>query len=222
MQHTSAFLGEWEDCLTLGPTALGAGSVYDPRASPDQHCVPLQGCTLYYNRFLFSALEAPVLTLQTHSCGVNSLHVQEEADGHFLVASGSDDGSVALCVIDVDVKSTTDQGAISGAGVQVLKKFSPVCAHAAHVIGVQMLQLDSLLSVSVDQRLTLWRLCEDGLSFVDSKFCHVADVAALECWKAGEQSYHSVICGQGLQVLRVQSEQRSSRDLPNAEIKTCL
>ncbi|XP_066471962.1 tRNA (34-2'-O)-methyltransferase regulator WDR6 [Tiliqua scincoides] len=148
------------------------------------------------------ALEAPVLTISAHSCGVNSLHVQERTDGHFLVASGSDDGSISLCGIDVNAKNTTAQAAVSVDGIHVLRKFSRVCAHAAHVTGVHVLHPDFLLSVSVDQRLTLWRLCEDGLSYVDSKFCHVADVAALECWKCGEQSYYSIICGQGLQVVR--------------------
>lgn len=133
---------------------------------------------------------------------MNSLHVQERTDGHFLVASGSDDGSISLCGIDVNAKNTTAQAAVSVDGIHVLRKFSRVCAHAAHVTGVHVLHPDFLLSVSVDQRLTLWRLCEDGLSYVDSKFCHVADVAALEFWKCGEQSYYSIICGQGLQVLR--------------------
>lgn len=148
------------------------------------------------------ALEAPVLTIPAHSCGVNSLHVQERVDGHFFVASGSDDGSISLCVVDVDPKSATEQGATSKDSIQVLMKFSQVCAHAAHVTGVRVLHTNILLSASVDQRLTLWRLCGDGLSFVNTKLCHVADVAALECWKNGDQSYHSVVCGQGLQILR--------------------
>ncbi|XP_053154875.1 WD repeat-containing protein 6 isoform X2 [Hemicordylus capensis] len=151
------------------------------------------------------ALGTPVLTVQAHSCGVNSLHIQETADGHFLVASGSDDGSISLCVIGTNSKSPT-----AGTGVHVSRKLSRLCAHAAHVTGVHILHPDFLLSVSVDQRLTLWRLCEDGLSFVCSKFCHVADVASLECWEAEKQSYCSVICGQGLEVLRcvMPSEQR--------------
>lgn len=117
--------------------------------------------------------------------------------GHFRVASGSDDGSLHLCVIDVSAATgTMDQD------IRVLRTFSKLCAHAAHVTGVQLLPADYLLSVSVDQRLILWRLCEDGLSFVHSKLCHVADVAASACWEAGERSYHTAICGQGLEVLR--------------------
>nr|XP_056720125.1 WD repeat-containing protein 6 [Euleptes europaea] len=148
------------------------------------------------------ALGTLVFTIQAHSCGVNSLHVQETVSSRFLVASGSDDGSIHVCVIEVNAESLVYQGTVGGDGVRVLRKFSRLCAHAAHVTGVRLLHPDYLLSVSVDQRLTLWRLGEDSLSFVRSKFCHVADVAALECWNSGRHSWHSVVCGQGLEVLR--------------------
>ncbi|KAL8212806.1 UNVERIFIED_CONTAM: hypothetical protein K2H54_058812 [Gekko kuhli] len=147
------------------------------------------------------ALGTPVFTIQAHSCGVNSLHVQERASGHFLVASGSDDGSIHICVIEVNAKSLVNQGTTGGAGICVLRKCSRLCAHAAHVTGVRLLHPDYLLSVSVDQRLTLWCLGEDSLSFVCSKFCHIADAAALECWESGQHGWHSVVCGQGLEVL---------------------
>ncbi|XP_061474792.1 tRNA (34-2'-O)-methyltransferase regulator WDR6 isoform X2 [Rhineura floridana] len=162
------------------------------------------------------ALEAPVLTIQAHSCGVNSLHIQETADGYFLVASGSDDGSISLSVIDVNAESTTDQGASDRTGIRVLRKVSRLCAHAAHVTGIRLLQPDFLLSASVDQRLTLWHLCEDSLSFVCSKFCHVADVAALECWEAGPHNFRNVICGQGLEIICC------NPDVPGAAVKDCV
>uniref|UniRef100_A0A670YSE1 tRNA (34-2'-O)-methyltransferase regulator WDR6 n=1 Tax=Pseudonaja textilis TaxID=8673 RepID=A0A670YSE1_PSETE len=147
------------------------------------------------------ALESPVLTIQAHSCGVNSLHIQKTAERHFVVASGSDDGSISVHIIEAKAESAVGQETPAGAGIQVIRKASRLCAHAAHVTGVRLLQLNFLLSVSVDQRLTLWSLCEDSLSFVWSKFCHVADVAALECWETERHGYHGVICGQGLQVL---------------------
>uniref|UniRef100_A0ACB8EGS5 Uncharacterized protein n=1 Tax=Sphaerodactylus townsendi TaxID=933632 RepID=A0ACB8EGS5_9SAUR len=148
------------------------------------------------------ALGTLVFTIQAHSCGVNSLHVQETASGHFLVASGSDDGSIHICVIEVNAGSIVSQQTIGGHGIHVLRNFSRHCAHAAQVTGVRLLHPDYLLSVSVDQRLTLWRLGEDSLSFVCSKFCHVADAAALECWNSEQRSWYSVVCGQGMEVLR--------------------
>ncbi|XP_032064455.1 WD repeat-containing protein 6 isoform X1 [Thamnophis elegans] len=147
------------------------------------------------------ALESPILTVQAHSCGVNSLHIQKTAKRHFVVVSGSDDGSISVHVIEVKAESAVGQETPARAGIQVIRKVSRLGAHAAHVTGVRLLHLNFLLSVSVDQRLTLWSLCEDSLSFVWSKFCHVADVAALECWETEGHSYRGVICGQGLQIL---------------------
>ncbi|XP_007443605.2 WD repeat-containing protein 6 [Python bivittatus] len=147
------------------------------------------------------ALEPPVLTIQAHSCGVNSLHIQETADRRFVVVSGSDDGSISVHVIDVKAESPVGQETTARTGIQAVRKVSRLCAHAAQVTGVRLLHLNFLLSVSVDQRLTLWSLCEDSLSFLWSKFCHVADVAALECWETEGHSYRGAICGQGLEVL---------------------
>ncbi|XP_034287578.1 tRNA (34-2'-O)-methyltransferase regulator WDR6 isoform X1 [Pantherophis guttatus] len=148
------------------------------------------------------ALESPVLTVQAHSCGVNSLHIQKTAERRFVVVSGGDNGSISVHVIEVKAESAAvGQETPARAGIQVIRKVSRLCAHAAHVTGVRLLHLNFLLSASVDQRLTLWSLCEDSLSFVWSKFCHVADVAALECWETEGHSCRGVICGQGLQVL---------------------
>ncbi|KAH0630302.1 hypothetical protein JD844_013210 [Phrynosoma platyrhinos] len=156
------------------------------------------------------ALGTPVLTTQAHSCGVNSLHIQEMAGGHFFVASGSDDGSISLSVIDVNAKSTAGGQSVAGTGICILRTFSRLGAHAAHVTGLRLLPQNFLLSASVDQRLTLWRFCENSLSFVCNRFCHVADVAALECWEIEECKYGSVICGQGLEVLSCSLEEQGA------------
>uniref|UniRef100_A0ABM5FJ65 tRNA (34-2'-O)-methyltransferase regulator WDR6 n=1 Tax=Pogona vitticeps TaxID=103695 RepID=A0ABM5FJ65_9SAUR len=152
-----------------------------------------------------------LLTIQAHSCGVNSLQVHKMAGGHFLVASGSDDGSISVSDIDVNDESIVDGEAPAEIGIRIFRTLSRPCAHAAHVTGVRLLRPDLLLSASVDQRLTLWHLCEDRLSFVCSKFCHVADVAALECWEVEGSSYHNVVCGQGLQVLHCSLELQGTK-----------
>uniref|UniRef100_A0A8C7EA48 tRNA (34-2'-O)-methyltransferase regulator WDR6 n=1 Tax=Nothoprocta perdicaria TaxID=30464 RepID=A0A8C7EA48_NOTPE len=46
------------------------------------------------------ALGAPLLTVPAHSCGVNSLHVRPAPGGRVLVASGSDDGSIHVCLLE--------------------------------------------------------------------------------------------------------------------------
>nr|XP_003217908.1 PREDICTED: WD repeat-containing protein 6 [Anolis carolinensis]XP_008103645.1 PREDICTED: WD repeat-containing protein 6 [Anolis carolinensis]XP_008103646.1 PREDICTED: WD repeat-containing protein 6 [Anolis carolinensis]XP_008103647.1 PREDICTED: WD repeat-containing protein 6 [Anolis carolinensis] len=155
------------------------------------------------------ALGTPVLTLQAHSCGVNSFHVQDVADGIFSVASGSDDGSISISAVEVNDRSAVSGESAAGTGIRILRTFSRLGAHAAHVTGLRLLPRDFLLSASVDQRLTLWRICKGGLSFVLSKFCHVADVAALETWEV-DSNCGSVICGQGLEVLSCSLEEQGT------------
>ncbi|XP_010129942.1 PREDICTED: WD repeat-containing protein 6 [Buceros rhinoceros silvestris] len=83
------------------------------------------------------------------SCGVNSLHIHETPEGQYLVASGSDDGSIHLCLLEVALgggKATT------GMCLRVLERVARPCAHAAHVTGIRPgSQASSLLLVGTWQ-----------------------------------------------------------------------
>ncbi|XP_064930732.1 tRNA (34-2'-O)-methyltransferase regulator WDR6 [Columba livia] len=147
------------------------------------------------------ALGTPLLTVMAHSCGVNSLHIHRTPEGPYLVASGSDDGSIHVCLLEVSLGEGT-----AGTCLRVLERVARPCAHAAHVTGIRVLRPDLLLSASVDQRLTLWRRGPGGLDVLSTTFFHVPDLAELDCWEVTEAggvlSYCCVLCGQGLEVLR--------------------
>ncbi|KAM6386983.1 LOW QUALITY PROTEIN: tRNA (34-2'-O)-methyltransferase regulator WDR6 [Pluvialis apricaria] len=149
------------------------------------------------------ALGAPLLTVMAHSCGVNSLHIRETPEGRYLVASGSDDGSIHVCLLEVALGRGEDA---VGTCLHVLERVARPCAHAAHVTGIRVLRPDLLLSASVDQRLTLWRRGPGGLDALSTTFFHVPDLAEMDCWEVGEAGgalqYHCVLCGQGLEMLR--------------------
>lgn len=136
-------------------------------------------------------------TLSTHQCGINSLCVQMCSDGQYLVASGGDDNSICVCWLKLDYMS---QDGPQG-GVQLLRTVSATSAHAAHVTGLRILRDDLLVSVSVDQRLTLWNLGDNGLQQVATKFCHVADVSELDFW-THSKLHLCVLCGQGLEIVK--------------------
>uniref|UniRef100_A0A8C9LAI9 tRNA (34-2'-O)-methyltransferase regulator WDR6 n=1 Tax=Pavo cristatus TaxID=9049 RepID=A0A8C9LAI9_PAVCR len=151
---------------------------------------------------LLPALGTPLLTVMAHSCGVNSLHIQELPKGRFLVASGSDDGSIHVCLLEVTRGSDE---AKPGTCLHILERVVRPCSHAAHVTGIRVLRPDLVLSASVDQRLTLWRLSWDSLEELSTTFFHVPDLAELDCWEVeagGEQCWYCVLCGQGLELLR--------------------
>ncbi|XP_020854969.1 tRNA (34-2'-O)-methyltransferase regulator WDR6 isoform X1 [Phascolarctos cinereus] len=153
-------------------------------------------------------LGCPCLTIQAHSCGVNSLHIRETCAGQYLVASGSDDGSIHVCLVAVEMplipqaSSQEDRKLTPKTCVHVIQKFSVVSAHTAHVTGLRVLRPDLLVSASTDQRLTFWSLGPTGLAFVNSRICHVADVSEIDCWtsKSGK-GYHCVLSGQGLEII---------------------
>ncbi|XP_075039671.1 tRNA (34-2'-O)-methyltransferase regulator WDR6 [Mixophyes fleayi] len=136
-------------------------------------------------------------TVSAHQCGINSLHVQKTKNGHYFVASGGDDNSIHVCWLTLDHMSVDGQTG----GVQLLKSFSANTAHAAHVTGLRILREDLLASVSVDQRLTLWTLGDEGLQHVATRFCHVADVSELDCWESSNEGHLCVLCGQGLEIV---------------------
>lgn len=148
------------------------------------------------------ALDAPLLTIMAHSCGVNSLHIRKTPEGRYLVASGSDDGSIHVCLLEVALSRGE---ATAETRLQVLERVSRPCAHAAHVTGIRVLQPDLLLSASVDQRLMLWKQCPGELVPLSTTFFHVPDLAELDCWEVveagGELCYYCVLCGQGLEML---------------------
>lgn len=152
---------------------------------------------------LLPALGTPLLTVMAHSCGVNSLHIQELPEGQFLVASGSDDGSIHVCLLEV---TRGDDKAEPGTCLHILEHVARPCTHAAHVTGIRVLRPDLVLSASVDQRLTLWRLSWDSLEELSTTFFHVPDLAELDCWEVaeagGERRWYCVLCGQGLELLR--------------------
>lgn len=151
---------------------------------------------------VFPALGTPLLTVMAHSCGVNSLHVREMPEGQYLVASGSDDGSIHVCLLEVAL-GRGEAGA--GTCLRILERVARPCAHAAHVTGIRVLRPDLLLSASVDQRLTLWCRGPGGLDALSTTFFHVPDLAELDCWEVaeagGELRYCCVLCGQGLEML---------------------
>ncbi|NXP15401.1 WDR6 protein, partial [Thinocorus orbignyianus] len=149
------------------------------------------------------ALGAPLLTVMAHSCGVNSLHIRETPEGHYLVASGSDDGSIHVCLLEVALGRGE---AVADTCLRILEQVARPCAHAAHVTGIQVLRPDLLLSASVDQRLALWRWGPGGLEALSTTFFHVPDLAEMDCWEVGEAGedlqYYCVLCGRGLEMLR--------------------
>lgn len=82
----------------------------------------------------------------------------------------------------------------------MLEEYSVPCAHAAHVTGLKILSRSLMVSASIDQRLTFWRLGHGEPTFMNSTVYHVADVADMDCWPVSPEFGHR--CALGARVLR--------------------
>ncbi|XP_069873826.1 tRNA (34-2'-O)-methyltransferase regulator WDR6 [Dipodomys merriami] len=150
-------------------------------------------------------LGAPCLTVQAHSSGVNSLHTLPTPDGRHLVASGSEDGSLHIFVLAVEMpepgETETKDEAQPVPRLCALEEYSVPCAHAAHVTGLKLLSPSLMVSASIDQRLTFWRLGHGEPTFMNSAVYHVPDVADMDCWLVSPEFGHRcALGGQGLEV----------------------
>ncbi|XP_012883514.1 PREDICTED: WD repeat-containing protein 6 [Dipodomys ordii] len=150
-------------------------------------------------------LGAPCLTVQAHSSGVNSLHTLPTPDGRHLVASGSEDGSLHIFVLAVEMpepgETETKDEAQPVPRLRALEEYSVPCAHAAHVTGLKLLSPSLMVSASIDQRLTFWRLGHGEPTFMNSAVYHVPDVADMDCWLVSPEFGHRcALGGQGLEV----------------------
>ncbi|XP_055748766.1 WD repeat-containing protein 6-like [Salvelinus fontinalis] len=161
---------------------------------------------------------SPCLTVPAHQNGVNTLAVWEEGLGaghtdeaRITLASGGDDGQLSVALIRVQYQG----GAVGGSRVclQLQSQWSVALAHAAPLTALRMLSPGLLVSTSPDQRVCLWRLATTGLSQQGALVSHVADAAGLEVWIGAEAGVGAVsgcgdrgwvvVCGQGLQLLKV-------------------
>jgi hypothetical protein len=67
------------------------------------------------------------------------------------------------------------------------------------------------LSVSLDQRLILWRLINNRLTWLQTVCCDVADIQGLDILKTEDSTdVLALVHGQGIQILKVHAETVSS------------
>ncbi|XP_055955530.1 WD repeat-containing protein 6 [Patella vulgata] len=136
----------------------------------------------------------PCFTIKCHQSGINSIDILSVSDSEYLLASGGDDNSLTVHKLILLHKTSPIQ-------FQVVKTGSEVTAHAAQITGVKILSPDKLLTVSVDQRMTIWSVTETNtdikLKYNDREFINVSDVANIDVWKFNDNIYYG-ICGDGL------------------------
>jgi len=124
-----------------------------------------------------------------HENGVNAMTV----DSIQMAFTGGDDGSVAIS----DLKE------------RKIRQKNPQC-NAAHITGIETIEIGdcikNLISVSVDQRITRWKIStEDGsIHLLEQGFSSVPDIHDMVSWKTksikGDRIYLAVV-GNGIEII---------------------
>ena len=122
-----------------------------------------------------------------HENGINALCV----DSGRIAFTGGDDGSITIS----DLKE------------QKIRQTIPQCS-AAHITGIKTVDIKNLISVSVDQRITRWKIHneDDGyISILHQGFSSVPDIHDMVAWRkksnnCDDQTYLAIV-GNGIEII---------------------
>ncbi|XP_017578708.1 WD repeat-containing protein 6 [Pygocentrus nattereri] len=150
----------------------------------------------------------PCFSVLFHQSGVNTLVISEHHEDIIILASGGDDGQLSVMKIRVEF-SQPETGSVCP---QVLSHWSVPLAHSAPLTALSALSSTQLVSTSPDQRVCVWRLCDDGLHHQGAMFSHTADASGVWAWRRegpeSESGAYVVVCGQGLQLLKLTEREK--------------
>ncbi|XP_029644930.1 WD repeat-containing protein 6 [Octopus sinensis] len=135
-----------------------------------------------------------------HQSGVNSLHLLQQQDSSFLLASGGDDN--ALFVMKFAISLMEDR-----TDIVCERSVSHCSAHAAQITGVWFVNSTYLVSSSVDQRICVWQLLFGEeiaqIKYVISQFVTIADLSNIDVWQHRKRIFIAV-CGTGMSLLTLE------------------
>ncbi|KAH6586454.1 hypothetical protein BASA50_000409 [Batrachochytrium salamandrivorans] len=169
-------------------------------------------------------LGSPVHTWQQHQSGIKAMDIwvhpetahASSTGSQVYIATGGDDNSVAMlhiCILaPLAVAKTTVKESSNFVecrlGVHTVNRSEVSSAHASALGGVTILDHHHLLTVSIDQRLILWRIHPDtlNLTFKSAVLTDVPDISgmAVAASSCDHGSLTIALVGFGLQMLTLQ------------------
>ncbi|KAG0227895.1 hypothetical protein BGW41_003640 [Actinomortierella wolfii] len=154
---------------------------------------------------LFSQpLDKPLLEVNVHMSGVNTLHVRNNGNGGLVVVSGGDDNALVVTRVQAEWDNSLQKIVVSYARVVAREDL----AHGAAIQGVNMLSPLMVVSTSQDQMLTSWELTptaggdREELVKRESHFVHVPDPSTMDVLQSQDLGTNLVaIAGIGAQII---------------------
>ncbi|KAL5034272.1 WD repeat-containing protein 6 [Batrachochytrium dendrobatidis] len=154
-----------------------------------------------------SQLDSPMATWKQHKSGIKAMHVwvdptdtrEYSSHSRLIVATGGDDNGLSILHIHICPQADSTIQA------HLLNQTTHSSAHASSFGGVTVMDRDRILTVSIDQRLILWRIQEDTMDviFENAVFVDVPDVGdmAVSTSGCGNGSQSVALVGMGMQIL---------------------
>ncbi|KAK9710055.1 WD repeat-containing protein 6 [Basidiobolus ranarum] len=147
----------------------------------------------YSNTLVKTEVEklSPIANFMVHMSGVNCLDVLQEGD-QILVATGGDDNALAVTTLTLANDSLTF--------TNTCKNILPP-AHASALQAVKLLNMDTVITTSTDQRINIWKIQKD-LVLQQSLFVDVADPSAMDVFHLTPEKIQLSITGIGIQTFQ--------------------
>lgn len=141
--------------------------------------------------------DEPVSVLQLHQSGINSIFFGKYSDSEYILITGGDDNALRTCIVAMDT---------GGSKVRVTAEGNNVSAHAAQITGTWFVAPDFVVTVSIDQRVCVWKLERENtqiqLRMCGCAFTSVSDVANMDVWTEGDH-HCLMISGNGLELFKL-------------------
>ncbi|CAH2233658.1 jg10625 [Pararge aegeria aegeria] len=139
----------------------------------------------------------PIFEMNTNKSGVNSIDIKVINDNNVLIATGGDDNAIHLNILeikDIDLKL-----------MKIANKWSSDAYHCSQITGLKLVN-DFMVTTSIDQRITLFRLTIQSninCKFISQTYSDIADIQGIDVISFSKNSIKVCVFGKGLEVLDI-------------------
>lgn len=189
----------------------------------DYHCSQSQSRDCDEENFIESTESLPkgmevdhfgraMLTLTPHQSGINAMASKQLNSGRLLLASGGDDNTIRVHLVEFKESLVLGRSHLHG---DLVTSNCYEFAHAAQISGLYFLDVNNLVSCSIDQRLVIWNLDSSNtlkMTMSSCQFLCIPDVSCLTGWKNRNGEKYFAVSGEGVQVIHIKGSNPNVND----------
>lgn len=152
----------------------------------------------------------PLGHLSVHQSGINGLDCRWVTPDELLILTGGDDNALICTRVRINrqlkIMVTIDNVKVLPHAAQISGKFIKTLNRTIHILpffrtGVALFNSHAV-SVSLDQRLILWKLDGTDFKWLNAACCDVADIQGLDV-RSSDDVINICVYGQGIQIFHL-------------------